>query len=708
MSARCFWLVGLLGWVLSCGPSGLDASGSQGPPRGKGDIIGEDERLTEDSREIPAEVRAWARSTAMVISRDRVSSVEGGWGLQGEPYWLTRQMCPDEPFVQDLRTGFCSAWLIAPDVMVTNGHCLKTQRECEQAAFVFDHTGEVERDGMYVVPEASVVGCKHVLVQDETSLCEVDFAVVKLEREVKGRRFFEVGEGEVPARDLAIVGHPLGMPRKYSLRGEIFSVTGNIFSSTHDTFGGNSGSAAFDPETGRVHGMLTCGASRGAMRVPWEGTWSLDQETGRSCEAGCDADQAIGWKESSSACEPGRTLRRCSCVGGRARWERRDCLPFEAGTQGKCDQFIRGDEERVMACGTTFDHGVSTAMCSGGQLIQRASSFSRYARAGWQTFSEQRAREIPAKGSVRTDSLRLPGEGILQGLGVQVSLVRDEVLDQLDVQGGEVLRDQLTLSLVYEGEGGERVIPLEHVKALSGEPLPLRRYDDMVAMPFLVRELEGEPASGSLRLELQNDGVSHVLQGWSISVLTTTEAGFVDAVPCRDQTSCCTPSTCPNHPLFRNTSSPPPKELPRFDFDGERVPVNHPNIVPTASEPSIEAGWAFRMSGTGHSLTRLQENGQMMLVQGPGTLEISREVDFSGGTLVRVEAVLLKDTRLEVWQGIERIGVLDASFQPDKWKVYTETFSIRAGGDDVLAFALKHPVRDEKRVASIREVEVLP
>ena len=53
----------------------------------------------------------------------------------GDAYY----MCPDERFASQPSTGMCSAWLVAPDIMVSNGHCITSQADCEQKSFVFDY-----------------------------------------------------------------------------------------------------------------------------------------------------------------------------------------------------------------------------------------------------------------------------------------------------------------------------------------------------------------------------------------------------------------------------------------------------------------------------------------------------------------------------------------------------------------------------------------
>ena len=75
--------------------------------------------------------------------------------------------------------------------------------------------------------------------------------------------------------ELVVIGHPTGLPTKIAGGAWVRQNTNNVyFQSNLDTFGGNSGSAVFDAETGTVEGILVRGetdyvydSSRGC-RVP--------------------------------------------------------------------------------------------------------------------------------------------------------------------------------------------------------------------------------------------------------------------------------------------------------------------------------------------------------------------------------------------------------------------------------------------------------
>jgi V8-like Glu-specific endopeptidase len=56
-----------------------------------------------------------------------------------------------------------------------------------------------------------------------------------------------------------VIGHPTGLPTKVSAGANVRSVNDVYFVANLDTFGGNSGSAVFNAETGEIEGILVRG-----------------------------------------------------------------------------------------------------------------------------------------------------------------------------------------------------------------------------------------------------------------------------------------------------------------------------------------------------------------------------------------------------------------------------------------------------------------
>lgn len=178
---------------------------------------------------------------------------------------LAQNLCPSEAFSQQFIAPICSGFLIGPDTIVTAGHCYKSfdtpENVCKQFAWVFNYDMKsVGHNPKKDIPITNVYTCKKVMVAELNGT--QDFAVIKLDRPVAGRSPLKFRtSGKIPnTTTLVVIGHPTGLPTKISAGAKITrNIEPTTFSTTLDTFHGNSGSAVFDVKTGIVEGILIQG-----------------------------------------------------------------------------------------------------------------------------------------------------------------------------------------------------------------------------------------------------------------------------------------------------------------------------------------------------------------------------------------------------------------------------------------------------------------
>ncbi|MAF76623.1 MAG: hypothetical protein CME60_00575 [Halobacteriovoraceae bacterium] len=182
-------------------------------------------------------------------------------------------VCKDEPYAEQNVLPICTGFLVAPDTLVTAGHCVTEDTPCDSYSWVFgfeEGTTRFSNDNIY--------RCKEVVSTElsETKFKLKDYAVIKLDREVVGREPLEFRKKGKPnwGEDLLIIGHPYGLPQKIADGAKV--KTGNLlgvfkpfqtffrkqdfFITNLDSFVGNSGSPVFNQETGLVEGILIEGA----------------------------------------------------------------------------------------------------------------------------------------------------------------------------------------------------------------------------------------------------------------------------------------------------------------------------------------------------------------------------------------------------------------------------------------------------------------
>jgi hypothetical protein len=220
-------------------------------------IYGDDDRL--DLYQVKnARLKQLADSTVALF---QASGVGADGKLTTSHYGEELSLCKEEPFY-DQRTGaFCSGSLVAPDVIMTAGHCVRTESACKGTKFVFGFG--VKQEG--VLPEqvnpSDVYSCAKILAREEIGTGQ-DYALVKLDRKVSGHKVLEINRtGTIEnGTALFVIGHPAGLPTKVAGGAKVRDASPNgYFVANLDTYGGNSGSAVFNAKTGLVEGILVRG-----------------------------------------------------------------------------------------------------------------------------------------------------------------------------------------------------------------------------------------------------------------------------------------------------------------------------------------------------------------------------------------------------------------------------------------------------------------
>lgn len=229
-------------------------------------VYGKDNRLdvykTTDSLH-----KKLAQSTAAMIHVSRFQKAATGvFDLRGVvSLERSENICTSEAFSQQPAAATCSGFLVAPDTIVTAGHCYKAQstpeEACKNFAWVFGYELNSEKaDPTKSIPVSNIYLCKSVVSSELTQT--LDYSIIKLDRPVVGRAplKFRTSGKIADSASLVVIGHPTGLPTKISAGGKINrNLQPTTFSTNLDTFHGNSGSAVFDAKTGVIEGILIQG-----------------------------------------------------------------------------------------------------------------------------------------------------------------------------------------------------------------------------------------------------------------------------------------------------------------------------------------------------------------------------------------------------------------------------------------------------------------
>ncbi|MCM2350952.1 MAG: trypsin-like peptidase domain-containing protein [Bacteriovoracaceae bacterium] len=171
--------------------------------------------------------------------------------------------CKSERFLEQPIAGNCSGFLIAPDLLVTAGHCVTDESACNDNQWVFDYkVDKFSKKGGAKMPKENVYNCKKVMSQSLNSALNLDYAVVQLDRPVSGRTPLEINNGDELKNytKLLIIGSPTGLPLKVAAGAHVReNEHPHYFKANLDSFGGNSGSGVFNANSGTVEGILVRG-----------------------------------------------------------------------------------------------------------------------------------------------------------------------------------------------------------------------------------------------------------------------------------------------------------------------------------------------------------------------------------------------------------------------------------------------------------------
>ncbi len=277
-------------------------SGGAAPGGGKADVYGSDDRLERYEIAPQSLHHALATSSGALVDRAKLTArPDGSFDLANVQSLKDHyQLCPDVRFAEQPMLGFCSATLVAPDLVLTAGHCMIRDAEvradadarCARTTFVLDFAYDAAPmdafDAVAHIPSTAVRGCARIVAienpYDATTEAPHDYALVELDRPVTDRAPVAIG-GSGPldvGMGVTAIGHPNGIPQKLS-PGSVTTLGDPAeyaaFGFDAEIFSGNSGSGVFDAD----------GALVGITSLSNGGNYTLDPERGCRVPAVCDA-----------------------------------------------------------------------------------------------------------------------------------------------------------------------------------------------------------------------------------------------------------------------------------------------------------------------------------------------------------------------------------------------------------------------------------
>lgn len=210
-------------------------------------------------------LREMAPATLAIVYNENFSKIKSDeYLIKAKSLKDNYDLCSDEMYADQMAASDCTAFLIAPDIAVTAGHCMNTVQDCAKKKFVQNYyltSADSMKDG-HLVNEVNITQCVEILAREKNPGTGLDYAVVKLQKILPVTKYFEMRRSDsvTDFSELTVIGYPSGLPLKYTQKSRVrTNEKEHFFQMDADTFGGNSGSPVINEDTGVVEGILVRG-----------------------------------------------------------------------------------------------------------------------------------------------------------------------------------------------------------------------------------------------------------------------------------------------------------------------------------------------------------------------------------------------------------------------------------------------------------------
>jgi hypothetical protein len=225
-------------------------------------IWGKDDRM--DFYEIREEqIKKNANSVAAIcLKKDLTDKNNRISLLRVKNYGTVFNLCSKEPFRnQPIGAGrMCTGFLVKEGVIATAGHCAD-EKSVTELRIVFGFQMLNPYTSVTRIPQKNIYKGVKIIHR----LCDPkgkgpDWELIKLDRKVEGHPPVKLsGKPIYLDQPVYILGHPCGLPLKYTSGAQVRGINGACFAADLNVYSGNSGSPVFDSNTHEVIGIVVRG-----------------------------------------------------------------------------------------------------------------------------------------------------------------------------------------------------------------------------------------------------------------------------------------------------------------------------------------------------------------------------------------------------------------------------------------------------------------
>ena len=233
-------------------------------------IYGDDNRLDEYQMTDPKRLAAGDATVAIVMKTKLKSNQDQTVELPSTTFGYSKNLCEDEPFYNQPVASFCTGFLVSSNIVATAGHCITEENDyyssaekCSEVAFIFGFVMKNATTPNLIIDKSQVYYCQEVIAR-QLDNGDADYSLIRLDRNVTDHIPVSIRRSNKASLNdnLLVIGHPVGLPRKYADGAQIMSNVNSVFFDANlDTYSGNSGSPVFNADTLVVEGILVEGGT---------------------------------------------------------------------------------------------------------------------------------------------------------------------------------------------------------------------------------------------------------------------------------------------------------------------------------------------------------------------------------------------------------------------------------------------------------------
>lgn len=164
------------------------------------------------------------------------------------------KVCPFDRFAAQPSVGSCTGMHVGDGIILTAGHCVKNNLDCEKFQWAFNYRSDVVGETTQDFELNQIFRCEKIIERDPAR----DLVLIQVNKGAKKLTAMKIDFNAGVTREVYALGSPLGMPLKFSGIAELKNVEGDHGMASLDVFHGNSGS----PVMNKYHqpiGMLISG-----------------------------------------------------------------------------------------------------------------------------------------------------------------------------------------------------------------------------------------------------------------------------------------------------------------------------------------------------------------------------------------------------------------------------------------------------------------